>query len=78
MTLYPNRSQWITIWLTAALVAAAIGQHDRRATVACAMAGALRAWQQAKAPGRSLMSLAGNTLLTVVILVLAWGLAHPK
>jgi len=78
MRLYPNRPQWVTIWLTAFMFAAALGQGERRVSVVYALVGALRAWSQAKSPARKWLAVAGSTVITIVILLAAVVLLHPK
>jgi len=78
MRLYPNRSQWITIWLTTAAVVAALGRGERRAPVAYAVVGALLAWSQAKSPGKSFGAVAVKAIVTILVLLAAVILIHPK
>lgn len=78
MRLFPNRPQWTTIWLTAALVIAALGHGERRAPVAYVIAGALRAWSQARSPSKPLWNVVGGTIVTILVLLAAVILVHPK
>jgi len=78
MRLFPNRQQWITIWVTTAFVVAALGRGERRAPVAYALVGALLAWSRAKSPAKPAWKVAVGTVLTILVLLVAVILVHPK
>ncbi len=78
MRWYPNRPQWITIWLTAAVAVSTLGQGNRRAAAAFLLAGALRAWSQARSSAKSVTAVGASTVLTVLVLLAAGVLVTPK
>ena len=78
MRWYPNRSQWVTIWLSTAVVIASVGHGQRRAAAAYLLAGAVRTWSLVKSPGRTTLALIGSGVVSVAVMIVAMILFTSK
>ena len=78
MSLNLNRLQWVTVWLGTLMTLAAIGKFDKRGAVAYILATVVMALFQGKSKARGFWRIAGQVILTVVVLLAAVVLSHPK
>lgn len=75
---YPNRPQWVSIWITVLFAVAALGHGQRRVAAAYLLVGGLRTWQQAKSPARKWLAVVGCGVVTALMLLVTAVLMNPK